>query len=601
MNHFYETVVHRVVMARTKEQKMAAVYEKFMEDPAKQLSPSESAAVMAHLGTVVAAQEKTMRQQQETISTLKEELETLKSALEDNAKAVSMFDSLPDEILLDIIKVAARHGADQQGRHSTSGQWRGEGGPYPPIASSRLAILGSPEYNHDFIVDVIGKISKRFSRLAHDKSLWTGTVVISLDGDMRHELGGWEYGEKTADKIIFEWLHDGTEHLWMDGENPCTKVATFDFHSLAKRCPKLKTLLLYSVELEESLKSSKFQMPYLENLFLHVVDLSYSDPFDGFDWQFTFPSIKLFGMWPDMTPGEYGDGWSLFPDLRDCHNLKEVYVMGGKYSFPTNLSEDVPFPRCLKKLVLHDHGLTNYKWYVKNGMKTLNSQEIRDAIEEYLPNCGMFYENLGCRNSPINCVPSDDSEYEDDEDEEDDDEEEEEGEEDNEEEEEEVEEEEEQENDDHVDNVGESVDTSEEEGTEEESDWDRNHDELSTFGTHSKAYKHLDYRVGIRSNCHGNKKALLIGINYFGQSRELNGCVNDVANMKKLILTRGYKESAAHMRVLTDDSRIPTNQPTKRNIIEGMHMADRKTHNFVLIFYKRGISSSLFVTNFQVY
>ena len=33
---------------------------------------------------------------------------------------------------------------------------------------------------------------------------------------------------------------------------------------------------------------------------------------------------------------------------------------------------------------------------------------------------------------------------------------------------------------------------------------------------------------GLLSSCTGNKKALLVGINYFGQSGELRGCINDV-------------------------------------------------------------------------
>ena len=52
-------------MGRTREQKKTAeeVYKRFMAKPATPLSPSESAAVMAHLGSVVQAQEKTIRNQ----------------------------------------------------------------------------------------------------------------------------------------------------------------------------------------------------------------------------------------------------------------------------------------------------------------------------------------------------------------------------------------------------------------------------------------------------------------------------------------------------------------------------------------------------------
>ena len=76
---------------------------------------------------------------------------------------------------------------------------------------------------------------------------------------------------------------------------------------------------------------------------------------------------------------------------------------------------------------------------------------------------------------------------------------------------------------------------------------------------------------GIVSNCRGNKKALLIGINYYGQRGELRGCINDVNNIKRLITSRGFIEDSTHMRILTDDHRNAALHPTRRNIIEGMH------------------------------
>jgi len=76
---------------------------------------------------------------------------------------------------------------------------------------------------------------------------------------------------------------------------------------------------------------------------------------------------------------------------------------------------------------------------------------------------------------------------------------------------------------------------------------------------------------GLLSTCTGNKKALLIGINYFGQSGELRGCINDVNNIKSLLRSRGFGEDYNHMRVLTDDNRGGSSYPTRSNIIEGMH------------------------------
>jgi hypothetical protein len=41
----------------------------------------------------------------------------------------------------------------------------------------------------------------------------------------------------------------------------------------------------------------------------------------------------------------------------------------------------------------------------------------------------------------------------------------------------------------------------------------------------------------------GRKRALLIGINYFGSPNQLNGCINDVHNIKGFLLQRfGFKE-----------------------------------------------------------
>ncbi|CAG8467962.1 11651_t:CDS:2 [Cetraspora pellucida] len=73
----------------------------------------------------------------------------------------------------------------------------------------------------------------------------------------------------------------------------------------------------------------------------------------------------------------------------------------------------------------------------------------------------------------------------------------------------------------------------------------------------------------VLSNCTGNKKALLIGINYFNTKFELKGCINDVRNVKRfLIELYGFRED--NMVILTDDQKDPTRLPYKRNIITAM-------------------------------
>ncbi|OJJ60520.1 hypothetical protein ASPSYDRAFT_737834 [Aspergillus sydowii CBS 593.65] len=71
------------------------------------------------------------------------------------------------------------------------------------------------------------------------------------------------------------------------------------------------------------------------------------------------------------------------------------------------------------------------------------------------------------------------------------------------------------------------------------------------------------------SACTGRRKALLIGINYFGQPNQLQGCINDVTNVSSFLHERkGYRRE--DMVILTDDQKNPKSVPTKSNIIRAM-------------------------------
>lgn len=71
------------------------------------------------------------------------------------------------------------------------------------------------------------------------------------------------------------------------------------------------------------------------------------------------------------------------------------------------------------------------------------------------------------------------------------------------------------------------------------------------------------------SHCTGKRKALLIGINYFGQEGELKGCINDVHNLRRFLVEKhGYKPE--DMVILTDDQENPRNIPTRSNMLKAM-------------------------------
>ena len=57
------------------------------------------------------------------------------------------------------------------------------------------------------------------------------------------------------------------------------------------------------------------------------------------------------------------------------------------------------------------------------------------------------------------------------------------------------------------------------------------------------------------------KKALLIGINYRNTDNELTGCINDVNELKNILVKKcGYQD----IIVVSDDAKI---KPTKDNIL----------------------------------
>ena len=90
------------------------------------------------------------------------------------------------------------------------------------------------------------------------------------------------------------------------------------------------------------------------------------------------------------------------------------------------------------------------------------------------------------------------------------------------------------------------------------------------------------------SNCTGRRKALLIGVNYFGQRGQLRGCINDVKNMSTYLNGHfGYKRE--DMVLLTDDQQNPMSQPTKANILRAMHWLVKEARpNDSLFFHYSG-------------
>jgi hypothetical protein len=66
------------------------------------------------------------------------------------------------------------------------------------------------------------------------------------------------------------------------------------------------------------------------------------------------------------------------------------------------------------------------------------------------------------------------------------------------------------------------------------------------------------------------RKALLIGINYFGTKHQLNGCINDAMNLREyLVRDRGFSPAPQDMVVMTDapENKGTPFEPTGANMI----------------------------------
>ena len=104
------------------------------------------------------------------------------------ATEMTSFDSLSDEIALMIIKMAA-------GLKFKCGRDR--------------------VYNHDFLIDVLSKVSVRFRRLASNSSLWKDCVGVSLT-ILRNDFNKVDYLIRAClnseTKMLQFRRHSGTHH-----------------------------------------------------------------------------------------------------------------------------------------------------------------------------------------------------------------------------------------------------------------------------------------------------------------------------------------------------------------------------------------------------
>lgn len=104
---------------------------------------------------------------------------------------------------------------------------------------------------------------------------------------------------------------------------------------------------------------------------------------------------------------------------------------------------------------------------------------------------------------------------------------------------------------------------------------------------HRKSDVLCEYSTGSASQAHRSpiSKALVVGIDYFGQRGELNGCTKDAKTMAVSLNQAGYLEQ--NIVILSDDQKRPVSQPTKKNILTALHwlVRDANPHDRLLFYY----------------
>ncbi|KAF9478415.1 peptidase C14 [Pholiota conissans] len=112
--------------------------------------------------------------------------------------------------------------------------------------------------------------------------------------------------------------------------------------------------------------------------------------------------------------------------------------------------------------------------------------------------------------------------------------------------------------------------------------------QVQNYGPHFQGTNNRDAQLNFQySQCTGKKKALCVGINYFGQTGELRGCINDVHNIQNFIMSQyGYKKE--DMVILTDDATDPRGRPTRANIASMQWLVRGAQPNDSLFFHYSG-------------
>ena len=326
------------------------------------------------------------------------------------------FDSLPDELVLKIVKLAAKSEPLTIVRHmdsETLERFRRQRSVFTCVDGVDHRIpkttLRATTYDHNFLLNVVGKISVRFRNIAADKSLWKGFVYIgnrqfrhprddvSEDGIAtlaRDFLGG-----ETKVLQIYNLRAEVIYERWtpLDGEviRPETICA------LSNKCPEMVHLSLHGLRMESWPRwpSSYNSWDSLEYLVLNRLQLN-SDLFINVQLHRCFPNLKHvildrcepIGGEP-INPSlvvhrsNYNGVSITLPDVSECMSLEVFEIRNGLYRFATDLKIRIPFPPSLKKWLFWPERIFDVRGREFDKNTSRYHEYLMDLMRDHMKDC----------------------------------------------------------------------------------------------------------------------------------------------------------------------------------------------------------------------
>lgn len=254
--------------------------------------------------------------------------------------------SLPDKIIVKIVKMAAslRETRDIQER-----------------------VPFGYEYDHDFVIEVVAKISKRFGKIAAHPDFWQGNVFIYRSSVKINEL-------------IQEYLCDATKGLWVSKNYLTVPLQDRSIVALTRKCPDMRQLAFSMSRMSRPLQRTRwpeFDQPWesLEELYLHC--FIPRGMFSVVELHQSLPNLRVLS----LKGGEYSSP-TMLPDMGGCDKMQRLQLSEGYFCIPAVSV----FPRELKSLVLKTAHFMAHPGY------NLSHENVLEDIKDHMTDCRVVKE-----------------------------------------------------------------------------------------------------------------------------------------------------------------------------------------------------------------